>query len=145
MSIFGKECGEYLKEVWPFMLATLIYGVVELVLFKYEVFNFRTVNWFSLPGLLLIIFLGIVMQKKGFNKRQTIATSLQCFLMVLWLPPLMMPNLLLPWYYKLLNLAIIYLMNAALYAVLSLFGWLIGSVMGKGAGRDKKVKRKKRR
>jgi hypothetical protein len=135
MKLCGKECKDYFRMIWPFMALTFALGVVELFLYKYEILNPRTLNWYFIPQLLLLITLGVFTQRKGFNKRQTMMASMLCLLTVVWLPPFLMPSLGIPIIYKLLNYAIMYLANIAMYTILTLLGWFIGAAMAKKNGK----------
>jgi hypothetical protein len=131
MKLCGKDCKDYFRMIWPFMALTFALGVIELLLYKYEILNPRTLNWYFIPQLLLLITLGALTQKKGFNKRQTMMASMFCLLTVVWLPPFLMPSLGIPLIYKLLNYAIMYVTNIVMYAILSLLGWFIGVAITK--------------
>jgi hypothetical protein len=129
MMMCGKECKDYFRMIWPFMALTFALGVGELFLYKYEIVNPETLNWYFIPQLLVLVTLGVLTKKKGFNRRQTMMSSMLCLLTVVWLPPFLLPNLAIPLVYKVLNYAIMYLTNIVMYIILSLLGWFIGAAM----------------
>jgi len=129
MELYGKEFKDYMRVVWLFMVIDLVIDIIQLFLFKYGVIRINGWSPFYLLGFVLLIILGAVTYRRGFNKRQTLIAGLLCFITGIWLAPFITFSLRIPLGYKLISLGILYLENAVLYSVLVLIGWLVSSVI----------------